>query len=493
MTKAARSADHNILLLILIFCTSGCANPYQEFKQHYEEGDFLAASQKITAVYPELMNDEQPTKAKDLLSALYIGSALQAAGKFTGSIQAFDIADQLLNWQSNTITSVSDFLGSLKELLLSGQLYRPAYTGHLYEGILVNTFKGMNYMYMGDFGKARVELNRAQARQNNAIEQLEYRTSAIGEIGTYQSKASKDTEDTKRQHHIQSVYTAIREEEALQRRLEAVRGLKQYEDLRNPLTDYIHGVFRLITGDFNQASDLLRNAQVLKENNPYILEDFKLAEQAAQSLEQTSIQRVWVIFEDGIGPYLTPLNIPYISYFGEQKIVSVFSLPTFNFGQRAWGSITIRADDNEYRTSSLLDVNEYAAFEFNANYNTILFKTVASVLMKRFLRYTGEQISKQESDIERIFGFLLNIFATLSEVTAIADTRSWDVLPHSVSIASMALPRNKVIEIKTIEKSQPVPLPDNDVVLIYVKAVNKWHPLRIYVSGFHSPYYDVFP
>ncbi len=44
------------------------------------------------------------------------------------------------------------------------------YKGSLYERIMVNSYKGLNYMSLGDYDNARVEFNRALLRQDKAKE-----------------------------------------------------------------------------------------------------------------------------------------------------------------------------------------------------------------------------------------------------------------------------------------------------------------------------------
>ena len=43
------------------------------------------------------------------------------------------------------------------------------YEGFAYDKIMMNTYKALNYLELGDFERARVELNRAYERQKDAI------------------------------------------------------------------------------------------------------------------------------------------------------------------------------------------------------------------------------------------------------------------------------------------------------------------------------------
>ena len=49
------------------------------------------------------------------------------------------------------------------------------YRGRAYDKVLINAYKALNYMQLGEFDKARVELNRALQRQKDAVAENEKR------------------------------------------------------------------------------------------------------------------------------------------------------------------------------------------------------------------------------------------------------------------------------------------------------------------------------
>ena len=98
---------------------------------------------------------------------------------------------------------------------------------------------------------------------------------------------------------------------AIAQRLAAVEVLGEYRDLRNPFTDWLHGAFRLATGESNRASDLFRNAVALDDRqNSHALQDLLVAEGAAGSLRGAPA-RVWIVHEDGIGPHLEEFRFSF--------------------------------------------------------------------------------------------------------------------------------------------------------------------------------------
>ena len=104
--------------------------------------------------------------------------ALRAAGRYADSQIAFDHAESQLLWKSDEIASVDDLLAA--GFTLVGNDLMVSYQGTIYDGVLVNTFKALNAMHGGDLARARVELNRADQRQENAVHQLAAKVAALG-------------------------------------------------------------------------------------------------------------------------------------------------------------------------------------------------------------------------------------------------------------------------------------------------------------------------
>ena len=116
--------------------------------------------------------------AERLLTSLHLAMALRAAGRFADSQTAFDHAESHLLWKSDEIASVEDLLAA--GFTLVGNDLMVSYQGTIYDGVLVNTFKALNAMHSGDLVRARVELNRSDQRQENAVHQLAAKVAALG-------------------------------------------------------------------------------------------------------------------------------------------------------------------------------------------------------------------------------------------------------------------------------------------------------------------------
>ena len=463
MTLMMRS----LALVVLAVC--GCAGMAdvrggQEFLGPYVQGNYMAAANTLGGDNA-LDYDEH-----NLLTSLQVGLALRAAGEFGPSQVAFDRAESQLLWKSNRITSLGDLLGA--GLTLVGNDLMRSYPGNIYDGVLVNTYKAINALHMGDEARARVELNRADQRQANAVDQLAVKVRALG--------ATESTEPDQDASIDRARNSVMEPDGPVAQRLAAVAALGEYRDLRNPFTDWLHGAFRLATGEANRASDLFRNAAALDgARNRYALEDLAVAEEAAGGLGSAT-PRVWVVHEDGIGPHLEEFRLQFNVITGSGPILAAIALPELVPGAPAVGSLVVRSGGADYRTEALLQVERYAATEFRAGYDAIVGKAVASAVLKTLAQVAVNEAVRDESVMVKVLGAIANVGIAASTR---ADTRMWHVLPHSIGVASLPRPAGGRLTIvfgggQTVD----VALPLTSFSLVTIKTVRVGAPPSIYVA-----------
>ena len=428
----------------------------------YSHGEYLSAAEALGG--KEALGDGDG----NLLTSLQLGTAFRAAGRFEASQIAFDRAESELLWKSDEIASVDDLL-SAGFTLVTNDLARP-YQGTIYDGVLVNTFKAVNALHLGDAARARIELNRAEQRQANAVEQLAVKVRALG--------ASTSEEAQPRQGQQQQIDGALAEVmkpgSPVGKRLAAVEALGEYRDLRNPFTDWLHGVFRLATGEANRASNLLRDAAVLDgRRNRFVLADLLAAEAAAGSTEGAS-GRVWIVHEDGIGPSLEEIRFHFPVVTSQAVIIATIAFPGFVSGVPAVGTLVVTADGEDYRTEPLLNVDRYAATEFRAGYGAVVGKAVASAVIRTILQAVAQkEVQEQTGGFASLF---IDIGSrVLADTLAQADTRVWHSLPQSIGIASLPRPSDGRL-VMTTSDGQVVyddALPAGRFVLLTVKSVRR--------------------
>jgi hypothetical protein len=458
-----------LLSLAVILC--GCAG-FSEIRQtdlflgEYYAGEYEAAS---TVLGGDTGLDYD---AEQLLTSLHVAMTLRAAGRFEASQVAFDRAESQLLWKSDEIASVEDLLEA--GFTLVGNDLMVAYQGTIYDGVLVNTFKALNALHSGDMARARVELNRADQRQQNAVDQLAVKVGALG--------AGEEDEEQYQEQVNRSVEEVMDPEGPVAARLQAVESLGQYRGLRNPFSDWLHGVFRLAAGEANRASNLFRNAAVLEgQRNRHVLADLVEAERVAQGGTR-SAGRVWVIHEDGTGPYLEQFRFDLPIYTGDGVLVVSTALPEFRPGAPAAGSLQIHLAGKEYRTEPLLDVDRYAATEFQAGYDSVVFKAVAGTVIRSLIQLEIQRQSREQGGLASV----LNVVAPIaSAVVTQADTRIWRALPQSIEVASLARPDDGRMRISAgTWAARELSLPPGRFVLVVVKTIRADVPPAVHVAAF---------
>ena len=466
-------------LVVLLLLVTGCAgvsdlNRVGSFQEPYTQGDYAGAAAALGGE-GGLKYDEE-----NLLTSLQVGSALRAAGSFGASQTAWDRAEAKLLWTADEISNVGEFLE--QGLTIVGNDLISSYHGNIYDGVLINTYKAMNALDLRDEARARVELNRADQRQANAVHQLAAKVRALDEEEP--GEAAKRRE--KSQQIDQTYAQSTKPDSELGKRLAAVRSLGEYKDLRNPFTDWLHGVFRLATGEPNRASDLLRNAVVLDgERNSHVKEDFRVAEESAGSAAGRVAPRVWIIHEDGIGPRLEEFRVDLPVNTTRGPIYAGIAIPEFVTGTPGVGSLTVQAAGSTYRTESLLSIDRYAATEFRVGYDKIIGKAIASMVVKVVAQAAAQEVAQRQGGM---FGALLQVGSVvMAQATTQADTRMWRALPQSINVASVPWPADGRIRISSDSSLiSDISLPAAPFALVWVKTVGAGTPSAVHVAPFGS-------
>ena len=428
-------AAATVAMLAALAMLTGCVGVSDvrqtaEFMEHYRAGEFAAASNLLGG--PSGLDYQ----ADNLLTSLHAAMALRNEQRHADAQVAFDRAEGQLLWKSDQVASVEDVLGVGLSLIASDLAL--SYHGTIYEGVLVNTYKALGALAAGDADRARVELNRAAQRQDNAIDQLAVKVSAL---------TANEDQDAQQQHEEEideAVADVMDPDGPVAKRLAAVDSLGQYQGLRNPFTDWLHGVFRLATGEANRASNLLRDAVVVDgRRNRHALADFAAAERIAQG-GKAERDRVWVIHEDGLGPRLEEFRFDIFVPTAHGPIAVGTALPTLFEGTPAYGSLTIRADGRTSETEPLLNLDRYVATEFRAGYDGVVFKAVAAAVIRVLV-----QVELQKgSDGGGFLGALAKVVVpAAATIVTQADTRMWRALPHTIGVASLPRPADGILRI----------------------------------------------
>src|SRR5487761_2251066 len=204
------------------FLATGCKN-YEERNtavKYWHQGDVTNALVEATK------NADANANNKDaVIWRLEQGAILRANGQYADSNLAFDQAQAKIDdYEQKAKVRVGQETGAL----LSNQAALD-YEGRSYDGIMLNTYKALNYLALGEPDKARPELIRAYQRQQDAVEENKKRIEKVQE----EAAQSKDGEAVSRSLENPDLGPALNPVTA---NLESVHG---YADYVNPFTVFL--------------------------------------------------------------------------------------------------------------------------------------------------------------------------------------------------------------------------------------------------------------
>jgi len=287
--------------------TTGCRT-YQQQNQvimYWHQGNMTNAVAEATK-----MANKNETGKDAIIWHLEQGAVLRGAGKYEESNKVFDEAQGRIDQYSQ---EAKVKVGAEAGALFSNQANLP-YRGRSYDGIMLNTYKALNYLQLGEPDKARVELIRAYQRQQEAVEDNQKRIAKVqAEVDASTNKAAIDKaqEDPKFKSQMQGAYTNF-------------DNLKPYADYVNPFTVYLDGLFFMANAadasDLERAHKSLERVVSFDPNNEYVKQDLATVDSLIQG--KPLAPTTYVIFETGCAPVRDqvridiPILVAKVSYVG---------------------------------------------------------------------------------------------------------------------------------------------------------------------------------
>ncbi len=466
-------------LLLLAGCqTLSSKQSLEDFNQHFAQGQYQAAADFAL----KAGGIDADGEGGDLLWSLQAGSALGASGQFDYSNKVFDYAETMMKTE-DTESIGRKGLEKVTATLINNNLNR--YDPTVYDGVMVNTYKALNSIFLQDIQGARIEFNRAADRQRRAEETFKARIEEQqeklaqtrqetegGKAATSQLDFGKSEQESK-----QTVYEAFPELEAWQ----------AYPDFVNPYTDYLHGLYFTLASadreDYGKARQSLRRVAGMAPRNSAVQTDLKVANNLRTGAwrKHKLSPAVWVIFENGEAPAIDEILIPLPLFLVSNKVeYSQIALPKLKERERAYPYLEIRSAGKRLgKTELLASMDRVIQTEFKREFPLKVTEAVASTLTKAFIQYQA----KKELGLA---GSL--VAGVYQAATTRADTRSWSSLPKEVQISRLRRPANGTLELSAPGLAQPlkIELPDSHFSVIYVKASAPGSTPVYQVAGFDA-------
>ena len=432
----------------LIFSV-GC-NPSRDqlsqFNSRFYTGDYensaILAQKKIS-------KKKKPTN-NDLLWTLQLASVERMRQNHQQSNLHFDNSEDMLKF--------FDERSNLKDTISTTIVNDNAmpYKGEEYDGIMVNTYKALNFMAAGDMDLARVEFNRALDRQRRAKENYN------AEIQKLNEKITKN----KNQNNINQTLNDPRVNQKLLNKYPNLYNFQVYPDFVNPFTTYLAGIFFNISGDYQRSADLFKESYGMISSNSYIAEDLSAMEGILDS-NSTSHRTVWLIFENGLGPVKTEYRVDLPLFVATNQVrYAGIALPKLTYRNSAYRHLLVEADDNTYKTQVVADMDRVIQTEFSKDYKGILTRAIIVATAKVAAQYA---IQNQNSEGAAYAAIAMALY---SYSTTAADVRIWTALPKNFQVARFNKPNNgKITVLPPGSSSFEIIIPDCKNAIIYIRII----------------------
>ena len=376
-----------IFFTAVIFIFSGCAE--------YEVQDQAPAK---PATVSDSLKAADYSNANDLIDAntdeqspnnkiLYYfdkGSILQIMGQYKESSKILHEADTLIDdlYTKSATAEVSSFF--VNDLTLP-------YEGEDFEQVMVNVIKSLNFMYLGDFEGARVEVKKADEKLKLLSDKMEGKNE-------YKEDA------------FARYISAFCYEERGELNDAYIDYKKSYETYKQYNTDYGTAVPDAV------KKDLLRLSEALKFNDQYeaYKDEFGFMPYTRQG-DMNGRGEVMLVIYDGQAPDKVDNNAVPV-FVGKGELVSSVEVVT--------------EEDKNYNSFVAEDITRIAIKNLAQKMDLILAKGLARAAVKEVVVDVAKQAANEMLKNVPFGGFITDIAGNAyKNSTEIADTRSWKTLP----------------------------------------------------------------
>ena len=442
---------------------TGCKTYQEQNKviQYWQQGNLTNAVAEATKTADKNANNKDA-----IIWRLEQGAVLRANDQYEDSNKAFDTAQGKMD---DYAQKARVRLGQETGALLSNQAELD-YEGRAYDGIMLNTYRALNYLALGEPDKARPELIRAYQRQQDAVADNQKRIEKI------QDEAAKNKDSAA----IQKAQNDPGLQAQIQNTTTNLNSLKPYAAYVNPFTVYLDGLFFMTdagdNSDLERARKSFERVTEMAPDNPYVKEDLAMVDGVinGRPLSPTT----FVIFETGCAPVRgqTRISIPIIvtkvSYIGA-------AFPKLEPQGNFVPSLTVAEDGKTLNTSLVSDMDSVIGLDFKNEMPIVITKTIAATVVKGVAAYAANQAVGQQNDIAGLFTQIGT--AIYQAAVNIADERTWTTLPKQFQVCHFPTPPDRKIELKTPDQRQTiqVTIGDGTINLIYVKSINATSPLLV--------------
>ncbi len=409
-----------------------------------------------------------------LLWRLEQGAILSDSGDAAGGLQAFAAAEEMVN---RFEAEAQVRLGSEFLTLLSNQATLP-YRGRAYEKVLLNTYKALNQLELGQPEAARVELNRALRRQQDAVHENRRRIEAAQEAAA-RARAGQLTGPDGQPRTPYDVDRALRDPvfaDATQAELARLDArLLPYADYVNPFTVFLDGLFFAHQAvDNTDVERALKSFERVLGMSPgrHVAADYAMVERMANG-EPAEIV-TYVLFATGSAPVREEVrfDIPLFLVSSTPYIGAAF--PRLRFRDRFIPELTARTRDGTARTTELLcSMDAVIARDFRNEWPELVIRTLLTTATKA-VAGKALQDSFRDNSAAQALAWMANL--TWQLATNQADLRSWTSLPKHFAYLRLPTPEDGALTLHVGSATRELQVAPGRTNVVLVRSVNDHAP-----------------
>jgi hypothetical protein len=460
---------------VLGMLATGCKTYEQQntVMSHWERGDLPNAVLDANA-----KADANAENKDAVIWALEQGAVLRAAGRYEDSNQAFDKAQAKID---DFAQKAKVRVGQESEAMLVNQA-ELSYEGRSYDGIMLNTYKALNYLSLGEPDKARPELIKAYHRQQDAVEDNKRRIErAQKEAEKRRQKAGNGSADDKTQSEaIDKAQSDPKLQSELSGATANLDTVKTYADYVNPFTVYLDGLYFMANAadasDLERAHKSFQRVTSFTSGSDFAKQDLAATEDLMRGKPLSPV--TYVIFETGRAPSRgqyridIPIIVSKVSYVGA-------AIPKLQFHDNFIPNLSVSAGGANTGTALVASMDGIVAHDFKNELPLVITKTITSTVIKTIASYAANTAAKNAGGDLAELGSKL--FTGIYQATVnIADERTWSTLPKEFQVARIPTPEDRKIDLTAPNgMKSSITVGDGKINVVYVKSINSATPLIV--------------
>ena len=461
----------------LVFFSACVSNHYdrtENFTFSWKIGDFEQAAKEA-----EELAENGPSRDR-MLYRMEEGSTKRMKRDYPGSVQAFqEVSAHYDKWFGVHLRSQTRISEELISSIGSPE-WKP-YKSRVYERVMLRLYQALNFMEMGEQGRARAEIFKTRQAVQDAKELWRNELDASREL---MSKKGIDLEEGIKRADENQLSQEIN-------RLQAMIP-PNLGDYVNPAAIYLEALYFLHGGtqrdDFEKAFFSLRQLYTLYPENQWIREDYEQSRKGTSSEEAMT----YIFFETGRAPVRREkrFDLPLVFLSPTSRLpYAGLALPVLVTNDNFLETLEVRGDtkDTWSQTVPLADLDGIVAKEFAKDYPIEITKAIAGTLAKGGLQYLATNAARSEKEtVQAATGVAVG---ALAQSLTRADWRSWSTLPKQIQFCKIKTPASQELTLRGVRTNlvKKVSIGSEKTNLLWVRSVSAHTPLILVHSFSMDP------